>query len=71
VLTLAIACLHIVLHSRTSLSAKLISCGNQAMTCGICAFVRLFDQVSHISPLQAPLSTSQDVLLTFVNAHPL
>jgi hypothetical protein len=71
VLTLAIACLRVVLHSRTSLSAKLISSRNQAMAGGICAFVRLFDQVSHILPLQAPLSISQDVLLTFINAHPL
>jgi hypothetical protein len=61
---LAIACLRVVLHSRTSLAAKLISRRNQAMAGGICAFVRLFDQVSHILPLQEPLSISQDVLLT-------
>jgi hypothetical protein len=58
VLALTIACLRVFLHPRTSLVAELISRRNQAMAGGICAFVRLFDQVNHILSLQPPLSTS-------------
>jgi hypothetical protein len=58
VLAPAIARFRVVLYSLAPLSAKLISHKNQAVAGGSCAFVRLFDQVSHISPLQLALSTS-------------
>jgi len=54
VLAPAIARFRVVLYLLAPLSAKLISHRNRAVAGGICAFVRLFDQVSHISPLQLP-----------------
>jgi hypothetical protein len=58
VLAPAIARFRVVVYSLAPLSVKLISHRNQAVADGICAFVRLFDPVSHISPLQLSLSTS-------------
>jgi hypothetical protein len=53
VLAPAIARLRVILQSLAPLAAKLISRRNQAMAGGICAFIRLFAQVSHISPIYA------------------
>jgi hypothetical protein len=59
VLTPAIACLQVVLHSLTSFAAKLLSRRNQAVAGVICAFVRFFsNQDFHIPPPQPLLSIS-------------